>query len=238
MISQTQSGNPLTWPVLKTSVSRKVVVSLSGFFLIVFLVVHLGVNLTMLAGADTYNAAAHWMGSNPLIVAMRPVLALGFLVHIVLSALLWAGNLRSRPQRYAMVDPAGGSTWASRNMLILGALVVLFLALHLSSFSIRMTFGSPPMTEVGGALVKDAYAMVTERFALWWYVALYVVAIVMLGLHLSHGFQSAIQTLGLSDVRWRRRWTCLGNVYAIVVAAGFAFLPIFFFVRAQLSSAP
>lgn len=238
MIAQTQQNKSFTMPCLKTSVSRKVVVALSGMFLMVFLIVHLGVNLTLLCGADTYNAAAHWMGTNPAILAMRPVLVLGVVLHLVISAWLWLANLRARPQRYAMVDPAGGSTWAGRNMLVLGALILLFLILHIASFSIPMTFGEVDKVEVSGTLVKDAYTLVTGQFGIWWYSAIYVVAVVFLGLHLSHGFQSAFQTLGLSDHRWRRRWTCLGNLYALIIAVGFAVLPVFFFVQARIGSAP
>lgn len=222
----------------RASVARKVIVSLSGLFLLVFLLVHLGVNLTLFGGTDTYNAAAHIMGTNPLILAMRPVLVLGFLVHILVSAWLWLGNRKARPQGYAAVDPAGGSTWASRNMLVLGALVFAFLVLHLSSFSIRLAFGSPPMTELHGVVVKDVYALVTATFGIWWYSILYVVATLLLGLHLSHGFQSAFQTLGLSDASWRRRWTLVGNLYSVIVAVGFASLPAFFFVRALMGNAP
>lgn len=219
---------------LGTSVGRKLVVAVSGLFLIVFLVVHLVVNLTLLAGPETYNTVAHWMGTNPAVLAMRPFLALGLLVHIGVSLYLSVSNWGGRPERYMMVDPAGGSSWASRNMLVLGVLILLFLALHLSSFSIRMTFGSPPMTEISGVLMKDAYTMVIARFSLWWYVLLYLVAMVFLGLHLSHGFQSSLQTLGLNDHHWRGRWVVLGNAYSIVVALGFATLPIFFFVQAQV----
>jgi succinate dehydrogenase / fumarate reductase, cytochrome b subunit len=238
MVAQTHQDRAFALPVLKASVSKKLVVSLSGIFLIIFLVVHLGVNLTMLFGADTYNSVAHWMSTNPAILAMRPVLALGVILHVVLSAYLWLTNLRARPQRYAMVDPAGGSTWAGRNMLVLGVLVLLFLILHIASFSIPMTFGEMDKVEVSGTLVKDAYTMVTGQFAVWWYSLIYIVAMVFLGLHLSHGFQSAFQTLGISDQSWRRRWTCLGNIYSVVVAAGFAALPIFFLVQALMGSAP
>jgi succinate dehydrogenase / fumarate reductase, cytochrome b subunit len=237
MTAQTQPQQSWRLPLLTATVSRKVVVSLSGLFLIVFLVVHLGVNLTMLAGADTYNQVAHWMGHNPAILAMRPVLALGFVVHLLLSFLLWAANQRSRPQRYAMQDPAGGSTWPARNMLVLGALILVFLVLHLANFSIRLTFGSPPLTEVDGHLIKDAYALAVGLFSVWWYAAIYVAAVVLLGLHLSHGAQSALQTLGLSDRRWRRRWTVLGNIYAVVVAVGFALLPVIVFVQSRMGGA-
>jgi succinate dehydrogenase / fumarate reductase, cytochrome b subunit len=219
-----------------SSVGRKLVVGISGLFLVLFLVVHLSVNLTLFAGSDTYNSVAHWMATNPAVVAMRPVLALGLLVHVLVTLHLALTNWRSRPQRYAVNEPSGSSTWASRHMVVLGGLVLLFLALHLSSFSIRMTFGAPPMTEVAGVAMKDAYALVTARFGLWWYVALYAAAMVLLGLHLSHGFQSAIQTLGGSNRLWRSRWTVVGNVYAVIIAVGFASLPVYFLLQSQWSA--
>jgi succinate dehydrogenase / fumarate reductase, cytochrome b subunit len=222
--------------LMGSSVGRKLIVGLSGLFLIVFLMVHLGVNLTMFAGPDTYNAVANWMGSNPAILAMRPVLALGLIVHILASLYLALLNRRSRPHPYAVSSPAGSSTWASRHMVVLGGLILAFLVLHLSSFSIRMTFGAPPTTEVAGVYMKDAYALVTARFGLWWYVSLYAGAMVLLGLHLAHGFQSAFQTLGLSDRVWRTRWTAIGNAYALLIAVGFASLPVFFFIQ-QMSAA-
>ena len=238
MSATTHQEGALTVPFPKASVGRKLLVSLSGLFLVVFLVVHLGVNLTLYAGRDTYNTAAHWMATNPAILAMRPLLASIVLLHLVVSTWLWARNLKARPQRYEVVDPAGGSTWAARNMLVLGALILLFLALHIPTFSLRLAYGSPPMTELEGRMVKDVFALVTASFGVWWYAGLYFTAIVLLGLHLSHGFQSALQTLGLSDARWRRRWTVLGNVYALVVAAGFASLPLYFFVQAQMGNTP
>ncbi len=238
MFATTPRERTFALPFPTASVGKKLLVSLSGLFLVVFLVVHLGLNLTLYAGRDAYNTAAHWMATNPAILAMRPILALGFLFHIVFSTWLWAVNRKARPQRYEVVDWAGGSTWSARNMILLGALVLLFLALHVSTFSLRLTFGSPPMTELEGRVVKDAYALVTGSFGVWWYASLYIAAVVLLGLHLSHGFQSALQTLGLNDARWRGRWTLLGNVYAVIVVAGFASLPLYFFVQAQMGNTP
>jgi succinate dehydrogenase / fumarate reductase, cytochrome b subunit len=218
-----------------TSVGRKLLVGASGLFLIIFLVVHLGVNLTLFAGADTYNSVAHWMGTNPAVLALRPVLAIGLLIHVLVSLYLGLTNLRARPQGYALRDNGAGSTWASRHMVILGGVILLFLAVHLSSLSIRLAFGSPPVTEVAGVHMHDAYALVMAQFGVWWYAALYAAAIVLLGLHLSHGFQSAVQTMGLSNQRWRRRWVTIGNAYALIIAAGFVSLPVFFFIQSQLS---
>ena len=228
----------VTLPVPRASVGRKLLVSLSGLFLVVFLLVHLGLNLILYLGPDAYNGAAHWMATHPAILAMRPILAVGVVLHVGFSVWLWAGNLRARPERYARVDPAGGSSWAARNMLVLGVLVLLFLALHVSTFSLRLAFGAPPVTELSGVLVKDVYALVTSAFAVWWYSAIYVVAVLFLGLHLSHGVQSGLQTLGLSNAVWRRRWSCVGNLYAVAITAGFVSLPVFFFLQAQMGNAP
>lgn len=237
MALQTTQGGAFTLTACRLSVGRKVLVALSGMFLMVFLVVHLGINLTLLCGARTYNALAHWMGTTPVIVVLRPVLFLGVVVHVILSVGLWLGNLRSRPERYSVVDPAGGSTWSSRNMLVLGVLVFLFLVLHIASFSIPLTLGSPDRVVVEGVVMKDAYALVSASLGQWWYGLLYVLAAVFLGLHLSHGFQSALQTVGLSDASWRGRWTVLGNVYAVLVAAGFAILPVYFVVQSLVGGA-
>ncbi len=216
---------------LGASIGRKLIVAVSGLFLILFLAVHLVVNLTLLAGQETYNMVAHWMGTNPAVSVIQPVLTAGLLVHIGYSAYVSLSNWRARPQPYYWSDPAGGSTWASRNMLLLGGLILAFLVLHISSFSIRVKLGDAPMADIGGVMTKDLYAMVTARFELGWYVLTYVVAMFFLGLHLAHGFHSGIQTLGLSDGTWRNRWVLLGTGYSIVIAAGYMLLPIYFFLR-------
>ncbi|TVR71714.1 MAG: succinate dehydrogenase [Marinilabiliales bacterium] len=213
---------------LNASIGRKFLVSISGLFLITFLAVHLTVNLFLLVGQEAYNMAAHFMATNPAIKIMEPALALGFLLHIVVSAYLTLTNQGTRPQRYSMVDQRKTSSWPSRNMFILGLLILIFLALHLSNFWYKMKFGGVTYIEYDGVQVQDAYTLVTGKFIIWWYALIYVAGAVILGLHLLHGFQSAFQTLGLSNQLWHKRLTVIGTVYALIIAAGFAIIPVWF----------
>lgn len=215
---------------LNASVGRKFLVSISGLFLIMFLAVHLTVNLFLIAGQEAYNMAAHFMVTNPAIKVMQPLLAAGFLLHIAYSAFITFTNQGTRPQKYAMVDQRETSSWPSRNMFVLGSLILIFLVLHLSNFSFKMKFGEMIYTEHGGVMVKDAYSLVTGKFVIWWYALIYMAGAVFLGLHLVHGFASAFQTLGLSNHLWYRRLTVAGFVYAVIVAGGFAFIPLWFLV--------
>ena len=115
---------------ISSSLGRKVVMALSGFFLITFLLVHLGVNLSLFAGRESFNAASHFMGHNPLIQLMQYVLAAGFILHIAMGIILEWKNKMARPIRYAKNNAAASSGWASRNMIVTGVLILLFLILH------------------------------------------------------------------------------------------------------------
>jgi len=215
---------------LNASVGKKFLVSISGLFLIMFLAVHLTVNLFLLAGQESYNMAAHFMATNPAIKIMEPMLAIGFLLHIGYSAFLTFTNQAARPEKYVMVDQRETSSWPSRNMFVLGGLIFLFLVLHLSNFWVKMKFGEMSYIEYGGVMVQDAYTLVSGSFTIWWYVLAYVTGAVFLGLHLLHGFQSAFQTLGLNNHIWHRRLIIIGNIYSIVIAAGFSIIPLYFLI--------
>jgi succinate dehydrogenase / fumarate reductase cytochrome b subunit len=108
--------------------------SLSGLFLILFLLVHLGVNLTLFAGRDAFNEASHFMATNPIIQPMQFVLAAGFIVHIIMGIRLELKNRAARPVKYVKNNPAANSRWASRNMIITGLMVLLFIVIHLKDF--------------------------------------------------------------------------------------------------------
>ncbi len=219
---------------INASVGKKFLVSISGIFLITFLAVHLTVNLFLLAGQESYNMAAHFMATNPAIKIMEPLLALGFLLHIGYSAFLTFTNRDTRPLKYAMVDQKETSTWPSRNMFVLGTLIFIFLVLHLSNFWVKMKFGEMSYIDYGGEMVQDAYSLIKAKFVIWWYVIIYIAGAVFLGLHLLHGFQSAFQTLGLSNQLWRKRLMILGTAYSIIIATGFSIIPIYFLVNAFL----
>ncbi|MEN8124622.1 MAG: succinate dehydrogenase cytochrome b subunit [Bacteroidota bacterium] len=202
-----------------SSLGRKVVMSLSGLFLITFLLVHLVVNLTLFVGADTFNAASHFMATNPLIQVMQYVLAAGFIFHIIMGIQLEIKNRASRPIKYVKNNPAANSGWASRNMIVTGLLVLLFLILHLKDFFVKIKFGE----------VHDDYELVTQLFKNPIYVGIYVFAFVLLGIHLSHGFQSAFTSIGARAPKYYRCVKNLGVAYSYFIALGFSIIAIYFY---------
>lgn len=202
-----------------SSLGRKIVMSLSGFFLITFLLVHLGVNLTLFIGADTFNGASHFMATNPLIQVMQYVLAAGFIVHIAMGIWLELKNRASRPIKYSKNNAAANSGWASRNMIYTGFLVLLFLVLHLKDFFVEIKFGE----------VHDDFQLVTQLFTNPIYVIIYVVAFILLGLHLSHGFQSAFTSIGARAPKYLKFIKNLGMAFSYLIALGFSVIAIYFY---------
>ena len=202
-----------------SSLGRKIVMSLSGFFLVTFLLVHLGVNLTLFAGADIFNTASHFMATNPLIQVMQYVLAAGFIIHIIMGIRLELKNRASRPVKYAKNNAAANSGWASRNMIYTGVLILLFLVLHLKDFFVKIKFGE----------VHDDYQLVTELFKNPIYVLIYVVAFILLGIHLSHGFQSAFTSIGARAPKYLKCVKNLGMAFSYIIALGFSVIAIFFY---------
>lgn len=208
--------------------------SLSGLFLVVFIAVHLGLNLLLIFdnSGDLFNQGAHFMATNPLIKIMEPILGLGFIIHIVWSFFLEYQNWKARPVKYAKKNMSGASSWASRNMLVLGGLVLVFLIIHVINFFVKMKFtGDPLLAEVtvNGEHMHNAYALVSAAFINSTVLGVfYILGGALLGFHLSHGFWSAFQTLGLNNKHWLNRWKVIGQIYAILVAVGFAIIPLYF----------
>ncbi len=224
---------------ISASIGRKFLMSLTGLFLIIFLTVHMSINLLLIFDdtGDLYNIAAHFMATNPLIKVMEPVLAIGFLIHIVWSFVITLQNMRARPIGYNKNKQSVNSTWASRNMLILGMLLFVFMGLHLSHFWFRMKIaGDVPHTLVmqGGSLVEmeNAYELVAGFFkASILYSILYIVGGALLGLHVSHGFWSAFQTIGLNNQIWRKRLYFLAVVIGWIFTIGYGIIPLYFMIK-------
>ena len=195
---------------LKSSIGKKLVMSISGLFLMMFLLIHLTVNAMLLIpdGGDTYNAAAHFMATNPLIKIVEPVLGIGFVIHIIWAFILTLENRRARGNvRYASGNATNDVAWASKNMLVLGITILAFLIIHLANFWVKMKLTGDPLLEhvtvnIGGVdtQVENAYALVNTAFSYLWIVVIYVIAGIGLALHLSHGFWSAFQTIGMSNL--------------------------------------
>ncbi len=204
---------------LTSSIGKKVIMSLSGLFLIMFLCVHLSVNLLLLVGPDAFNAGCEFMAL-PVIKVIEPILALGFIIHIVWASVLTIQNQKARPTKYAVRNQSQNCTWASRNMYILGALIIAFLALHICNFWFSFKFGD----------ITDHYELVSTTLIQPVYAAIYIIAAILLGLHISHGFWSAFQTIGFSNQIWRKRLEYVAYFFAIVFAVGFSIIPIYFMI--------
>jgi len=216
-----------------SSIGKKLIMSISGLFLLIFLAVHLIANLFLLIGPDAYNVATHFMDTNPLIQLMQPVLAAGFIIHILYASILTLQNQKARGTKsYAKVNQTESSKWASRNMYILGTIIFVFLAIHIWNFLYEIKIAhSLAEVEVDGVMMHNAYALVTGLFKECLLITLlYVVAGIALGLHLTHGFWASFQSIGFSNDVWRKRLECFGKIYAIVIAVGFAIIPIYLFI--------
>ena len=219
---------------LTSSIGKKIILSLSGLFLIAFLCIHLALNLLLIVdnSGELFNIGAHFMATNPLIKIIEPILALGFISHIVLASILTLQNRSARPVKYDLRNQAGNCTWSSRNMYILGGLVLIFLVVHLWNFWWKIKFaGDPLLTEINvdGVAMENTYALVAGLFkSSIIYGLIYILGGVFLGLHLTHGFWSAFQSIGFCNQIWRKRLECLAKIFAIIIAAGFSIIPLYF----------
>jgi succinate dehydrogenase / fumarate reductase cytochrome b subunit len=218
---------------LMTSIGRKFLMSITGLFLVMFIGVHLTINLTLIFddSGELFNSGANFMATNPIIKIMEPILGLGFVVHIIWSFFLEYQNWKSRPVKYEQRKPGESSSWASRNMLVLGALVLVFLVMHIIDFFWVIKFAphSMPKTPEG---MEDTYTLVASLFKeSVVYCFFYVIGGILLGFHLSHGFWSSFQTLGLSNKNWMKRLQFLATLYAIIIAVGFSAIPLYFLIK-------
>ena len=217
--------------VLSSSIARKVAMALSALFLIVFLIIHLAVNLTSLFSEDVFNEASHFMGTNPLIqFAMQPVLIFGVVFHFVIGFILELRNKKARNVKYAKFNGAASSTLASRTMVYSGATILAFLVLHFIDFWIPEINTKYVLGDMSGVLPgHDGYRYFEElqhKFVPVWRVAAYVVAFVLLAMHLMHGFQSAFQSMGFNN-KYTKCVKNFGKIYSIVIPLGFIIVALF-----------
>jgi succinate dehydrogenase / fumarate reductase cytochrome b subunit len=215
---------------LMTSIGQKFLMSITGLFLVMFIGVHLTVNLLLIVddSGELFNLGADFMATNPLIKIMEPILGLGFMIHIIWSFYLEYQNWRARPVKYSVKSMGASSSWASRNMLVLGALVLVFLVMHIIDFFWVIKFNPHEIPKTTDGL-EDTYTLVASLFKeSIVYCLFYIAGGALLGFHLSHGFWSAFQTLGLSNKNWLKRLQLIGTLYAIVIAVGFSIIPLYF----------
>lgn len=214
-----------------SSIGKKLIMGLTGLFLISFLLVHCFLN-TFVFFDNTgvlFNEGAHFMATNWIIRAMEVVLMLGLLIHIVQGLRLTLENKSARPVRYVRNDGNANSKWYSRSMGLLGTLLLIFLVIHLSDFWVvsRFTgiddFNNGNLDPNGR---EDLYAVMKAKFSEPWRVIVYVLAMVSLAYHLLHGFASAFQTLGWNHKKYTPIIKSVGVVFSILIPLIFALMPI------------
>jgi succinate dehydrogenase / fumarate reductase, cytochrome b subunit len=213
---------------------------LTGLFLITFLVVHCAINAMIFFndGGETFNEWAHFMGTNIIIRTMEIGLFAGLILHTVQGLLLWKQNNAKRPVKYAVNPGNATSKWYSRTMGLLGTLLLIFLILHMAHFwsHSRLSWipGISPLEEYtaeGGKQMHNLYILMQEVFEQLWVVIVYTLAMVSLGYHLLHGFQSAFQTFGINHKKYTPIINALGVGYSIIIPLIFALMPILMYLK-------
>ncbi len=221
-----------------SSITKKLIMSISGLFLIIFLLLHMTINFfsvidsfTGLYGTEEglFFAGCEFMAL-PIVTVMVPVLAAGFIVHIIYAFILTLKNIEARGgyKRYEGGSKAKAESWASQNMLVLGIVVLGLVAFHLNHFWADMQ-----LKEFMGQHPEDPYVLLNLTFKNWWMVLIYIVWFVALGLHLCHGFWSAFQTMGLSNKIWEKRLLYIGYVVVAIIVCGFILTAINGFLQAN-----
>ena len=209
--------------------------ALTGLFLCLFLAGHLAGNLQLLLPADVakdqFNAYAKFMTTNPGVKLLSYLTYFSILFHAVDGLYLAWQNKKARPSAYYKKNDAANAGWASRNMAILGTLLLVFIVIHMKSFWYEMHFGTVQSydSEKYGSL-KDLYTLTVTAFKQWWYVVIYVVSMAVVGFHLWHGFGSGFKSLGISHPVYTPLLNGFGKGFAVVVSVLFAILPVYIFL--------
>jgi succinate dehydrogenase / fumarate reductase, cytochrome b subunit len=216
-----------------SSITKKVWMALAGFFLILFLMVHLGINLCLLRndGGEWFTAAARFMGTNYVVKVFEVFLFGGFILHILLGIILQVKNWISRPVRYEVTNRTT-TPFLSKYMIYTGGVVFIFLIIHMMNFYfIKLGWVGQDAPRLEGG-EPDFYVIAQSLFAVPGYSFFYILLFVVLGFHLYHAFQSAFQTLGLNHKTYTPAISTLGLLYSIIIPLGFIIIPIYFlFIR-------
>ena len=220
--------------ILWSSVGKKIINALTGLALVIFIIVHLIGNLTLLSGdPGQFNSYAHFYVSmgKLLYVFELGIIAL-FAFHITMAIWVWFDKRRARPESYKMTANAGSpskKTWSSKNMIITGLVLFIFTTIHLLHFKYGPGVADNYVYSINGEQIRDLHRVVIEGFSNEIYVIGYAIAMILLGFHLRHGFWSAFQSLGVQHSRLVPIIYAIGILIAIVLAAGFLLLPIYIY---------
>ena len=212
---------------------RKTLAAVSGLFLVLFLVGHLVGNLQLIfatgdSGQKQFNEYALFMTTNPAVKVLSIITYSSIIFHTLLTIYLAIQSKRTRPIKYEVSSGSENSSWASRNMPLLGILVLIFIVIHMKSFWYEMHFGVIGDDPNGN---KDLYTVTVVAFKEWWYTIFYVFSMVMLSYHLHHGISSSFQTIGLKTRKYVNLIQKFALGFSVIVPAAFASIPIVLFLR-------
>ncbi|HEY6083432.1 MAG TPA: succinate dehydrogenase cytochrome b subunit [Chitinophagaceae bacterium] len=211
-----------------SSIGKKLIMSFTGLFLISFLIVHCSINFCIFVPdhGKTFNAVAHFMGTNWIVHILELGLFAGIILHAVQGLLLWSLNRKKRPVKFAVQAKGRGatSTWYSRSMGLLGTLILIFLIIHLSNF-----WGPNRYSQIARGHELNLFDRMKELFSNGWLVIIYIAGLISLSWHLMHGFQSAFRTLGMSSHRYIPIVKGIGIAFSIIVPVIFALMPVSFY---------
>ena len=213
--------------VFSSSVGTKLLVGLTGLLLFAYLLLHLAGNLLVFAGQETFNEYSHMLISNPLVVPAEIGLMGVFLLHVYKTVTMWLRNRGARPVGYRKKTWAGHTSrksLSSTTMIWTGLITLLFVGVHLQQFK----FGA--WYQIGDPPIRDLYRTEAEVFTSPLWVGVYVFCVVLIGLHLRHGISSAFQSLGVDHPVYTKRLVAAGTILAVLIAAGFAVIPIWVYV--------
>lgn len=213
----------MSW-LIKSSIGRKFVQSISGLFLILFLLFHVTMNVVLIFSFETYDFLANEiLGANWWAIVGTGVIALGFVIHVLYGIKLTLQNRKARGKDRYATSSKTATTWSSQNMFVLGLFLLLFLFLHFYQMWYEMQFKE--LFNIDGAR-HDGAQLVAEVFSNLWVVVLYVIAFVALWFHLTHGFWSALHTVGWNNTVWMKRIKVIGNVVSTLICLGFIVVAI------------
>ncbi len=217
--------------LIDSPIGRKFIMSISGIFLVLFLLFHSCMNIVVIISPESYNQICAFLGANWYAVIGSLVLALGFVVHILYALYLSFLNLRARGEvRYAVKATPTDVEWSSKHMLILGLIIVGFIILHLYNFWFKMQFAELSGIHTGAFDPQNGAAYVSSLFSHWIYCVLYIIWLVALWLHLTHGVWSALHSLGLNNKKWLPRIKVIGNVVSTIIVLMFMSVPIYYLI--------
>ena len=215
-----------------SKIFQKALAALSGGFLVIFLLGHLAGNLQLFIpgelGQKQFNSYALFMTTNPAVIALSYFTYTSIILHSILTLYLVLRSRSARSVRYQVSSGSSNSSWASRNMAFLGTMLLIFIIIHLRSFWYEMHFGDIGLDKWGN---KDLHTVTVSAFQNIFYTGFYILSMLMLAFHLSHGVGSAFQTLGLNTSKYEKSITFFGKGIAVIIPLIFATIPIVLYVR-------